>query len=280
VRAPTANVTERGIRFLRQTAMLTQRYFAIWRGDYPALLAMLGQSVLVAVLIGVLFGDLRDAEKSRPIEYARHSVNLLFLLAVTSFWFGCNNAAKEIVKERAIYTRERDFNVRPTSYYCSKLLLLLLFSGVQVVVLAGTVQLWCHPPGSIPAQWALLGCLAGAGVTLGLAISAAAPTEEMAVTLIPVAVVPQIILSDAIARVSGLSERLAQAFITAYWGNRGLDALLPKDVAAAARLEQGSYASSMFVVLAHAGAFMVIGLGVLLWQGRRGRGPAKLLRRD
>jgi ABC-type multidrug transport system ATPase subunit/pSer/pThr/pTyr-binding forkhead associated (FHA) protein len=280
VRAPTANVTERGIRFLRQTAMLTQRYFAIWRGDYPALLAMLGQSVLVAVLIGVLFGDLRDAEKSRPIEHARHAVNLLFLLAVTSFWFGCNNAAKEIVKERAIYTRERDFNVRPTSYYCSKLLLLLLFSGVQVVVLAGTVQVWCHPPGSVPAQWVLLGCLAGAGVTLGLAISAAAPTEEMAVTLIPVAVVPQIILSDAIARVSGLSERLAQAFITAYWGNRGLDALLPKDVAAAARLELGSYASSMFVVLAHAGAFMLIGLGVLLWQGRRGRGPAKLLRRD
>ena len=27
-------------------------------------------------------------------------MNLLFLLAVTSFWFGCNNAAKEIVKER------------------------------------------------------------------------------------------------------------------------------------------------------------------------------------
>ena len=47
-------------------------------------------------------------------------MNLLFLLAVTSFWFGCNNAAKEIVKERAIYTRERDFNVQVGSYYCSK----------------------------------------------------------------------------------------------------------------------------------------------------------------
>ena len=35
----------------------------------------------------------------------------MFLLAVSSFWFGCNNAAKEIVKERTIYTRERDFNL-------------------------------------------------------------------------------------------------------------------------------------------------------------------------
>ena len=67
------------------------------------------------MLLGVLFGNLdtlpRQNDKEKG-EHARRSVNLMFLLAVSSFWFGCNNAAKEIVKERTIYTRERDFNLR------------------------------------------------------------------------------------------------------------------------------------------------------------------------
>jgi ABC transport system ATP-binding/permease protein len=275
VRPPAGNVTERSRLFLRQTALLTQRYFNIWRGDFLSLLAMLGQSILVAVLMGLLFGNLTDEEKKDPFNYAQHSVNMLFLLAVTSFWFGCNNAAKEIVKERAIYTRERDFNVRPASYYCSKLFLLLLFSVVQALVLTIIVQKWCHPPGSYAGQWAVVAGLAGAGVTLGLAISAAAPTEEMAITLIPMAIVPQIILADVIARVNGASESLAMAFITVFWGNRGLDALLSKDMVEMVGLKQGSFLRSLMVVLVHAGVFAMIGLGILMWQGRRPRGTAR-----
>jgi ABC-type multidrug transport system ATPase subunit/pSer/pThr/pTyr-binding forkhead associated (FHA) protein len=277
VRPPARKPSEQGRLFLRQTALLAQRYFAIWRGDYLSLLAMLGQSILVAVLLGVLFGNLKDVTEAQA--HALRSVNLLFLLAVTSFWFGCNNAAKELVKERVIYTRERDFNVQVGSYYCSKLLLLLLFSGVQALVLAGIVQFWCHPPGSFAGQCVLLTALAGAGVALGLAISAAAPTEEMAITLIPVAVVPQIILSGVIAPLEGWSKFLAQMLITGYWGNRGLDALLSEDEVRLARLTQGTFASALLVVLAHALVFILIALGVLFWQGRGARTLGNLLRK-
>src|SRR5204862_1002015 len=106
--------------FFSQAGLLTRRYLAIWLGDYPSLLAMAGQALLVAILLGVLFGDLGKA--ADRFEHARLSVNLLFLLAVSSFWFGCNNAAKEVVKERTIYTRERAFNLLPGSYNASKLL--------------------------------------------------------------------------------------------------------------------------------------------------------------
>ncbi len=116
VRQPVSKPGEKRRTFLRQTILLTQRYFAIWRVDYLALLTMLGQSIVVAVLLGILFGQLKPVSNpSNPLDpdgtiaYARNSVNLLFLLAVTSFWFGCNNAAKEIVKERAIYTRRARF---------------------------------------------------------------------------------------------------------------------------------------------------------------------------
>ena len=85
----------------------------------------------------------------------------------------------------------------------------MLFSGMQVVVLAGIVKSWCDPPGGFAEQWLVLTCLAAAGTALGLAISAAAPTEEMAITLIPVAILPQIILSGVIAPLEGLSKLLA-----------------------------------------------------------------------
>jgi ABC-type multidrug transport system ATPase subunit/pSer/pThr/pTyr-binding forkhead associated (FHA) protein len=278
VRAGSRRLGEQGRLFLRQTALLTRRYFAIWRGDFLALLAMLGQSVLVAVLLGVLFGNL--SELAKP-ERAGRALNLLFLLAVTSFWFGCNNAAKEIVKDRVIYTRERDFNVQALSYYCSRFVLLVLFSGLQTMVLALIVRSWCDPPAALPGQCLFLLGLSVAGVALGLAISALAPTEEMAITLIPVAIIPQIILSGMIAPVKGLSQALARSLITVYWGNRGLDALLPADLAEAAfpPLEQGSVAGAFLVVCAHACVFVLAALVVLFWQGWRARGLSNLIRR-
>ncbi len=226
----------------------------------------------------ILFGQLKQvANPSNPldptgaVDYARKSVNLLFLLAVTSFWFGCNNAAKEIVKERPIYTRKRDFNIKVGSYYWSKFLLIMLFVELQVLVLAGIVNWWCGPPAGFAEQCLVLTCLAAAGVALGLAISAAAPTEEMAITLIPLAVLPQIILSGVIAPLSGLSKSMAESLITAYWGNRGLDALLTADQAHAAGVDQGTLAGAVLVVLVHTGLLILAAFAVLSWQGRRTR---------
>jgi ABC-type multidrug transport system ATPase subunit/pSer/pThr/pTyr-binding forkhead associated (FHA) protein len=274
---PAARLGQSVRLFVRQAALLTRRYASIWRGDYPALLAMLGQALLVAVLLGLLFGDLGRVEE--PFEHARRSVNLLFLLAVSSFWFGCNNAAKEIVKERTIYTRERDFNLRVGSYYTSKWLLLTAVSWVQALVLFAVVRTWCDPPGPAAGQVLVLLALSQAGVTLGLAISACSATEEMAITLIPIAVIPQIILSGTIAPLEGWSEVLALGGVSTYWGKRGLDAGLPEEVARAVPggLEQHSTGIALLVLLAHAAAGMAVALAVLHWQShRRGRLAALL----
>jgi ABC-type multidrug transport system ATPase subunit/pSer/pThr/pTyr-binding forkhead associated (FHA) protein len=266
--------------YLRQTALVTRRYAAIWRGDSLSLLAMAGQALVVAVLLGLVFGNLDKVR--RPDEHAGRSVNLMFLLAVSSFWFGCNNAAKEIVKERTIFRRERDFNLRVESYFTSKLLLLTAFSWLQTILLIGVIRVWCHPPGSTVIELAVLLTLALTGVTLGLAISAAAATEEMAITLIPMAVIPQIILSGSIAPLEGLSRLLALLGVSTYWGKRGLDACLPEEVAQAvlpSGLEQHSTGVAVLVLLAHAAACIVVSLLMLHMQNRRRRALATLLGR-
>jgi ABC-type multidrug transport system ATPase subunit len=150
--------TRTAVNPFRQAWILTRRYVAVWRGDPPALLAMLGQSLLVALLLGTVFGPLGDVEN--PAERAQRTVNLFFLLNVSCFWFGCNNAAKELVKERVIYSRERDFNLRLDSYYASKFLVLVLVALAQVTLLFGIVRAWCGPSGSALGLWLTLAPLA------------------------------------------------------------------------------------------------------------------------
>src|SRR5262249_41867306 len=58
---------------------------------------------------------------------------LVYLLVVTVLWFGCNNAAKEIIKEEAVYTRERAVNLGIFPYLASKFVVLSLFSVLQVL---------------------------------------------------------------------------------------------------------------------------------------------------
>ena len=193
---------------LRQARILTRRYVAIWGGNRLALLAMLGQAVVVALLLGAVFGRLSYVVE--PIDRAIRTGNLLVLLNVSCFWFGCNNAAKELVKERVIYERERDFNLRIDTYYASKFVILVLIGLLQVSVLFGIVRFWCGPPGSVVGQWCVLVTLATAGTALGLLISALAKTEEVAAALVPVAVMPQIILAGVIAPLSGFPEWLAK----------------------------------------------------------------------
>ena len=82
-----------------------------------------------------------------------------------------------------------------------------------------------------------------------------------------------------IAPLEGWSKFLAQTFITAYWGNRGLQALLSRDDAKAMELDVGSLWASALVVLAHAAVFVLIALGVLCWQGRGSRAVGALIRR-
>ena len=58
---------------------------------------------------------------------------------VASVWFGTSNAAREIVKERSIYLRERMVNLGLLNYVMSKFMLLALFCVVQCAMLLAIV---------------------------------------------------------------------------------------------------------------------------------------------
>ncbi|HUE14201.1 MAG TPA: FHA domain-containing protein [Planctomycetaceae bacterium] len=251
-----------GASLLRQTSILIRRYASILRGDPQALLATLGQGLLIAVLLGLVFGNL--ANISNPVERVQRTVNLELLLAISCFWLGCNAAAKELVKERVIFHRERDFNLRVSAYFASKLLLLAAIGIVQAALLWGIVQALCRLPGSPALQWLTLSTLAVAGTTIGLLISAIARSEELATALVPIVVIPQIILAGAIAPLNGLTRWVAQGFVSVYWAQQALEQLLPQADLTLLGKTNGNWRRPLAIVLTHMVVSVVLAVVVLL----------------
>lgn len=249
-----------------QASVLMRRYLAIWRGNIPALITLCGQSVLVAGLLCLVFGHLEAL--NNPVERVQRTVNLLFLMTVSSFWFGCNTAAKELVKERVIFARERGFNLRVESYLGSKVAVLLLIGLLQVTVLFTLVRVGCGPPGSPFLQWLALVAMMCAGTGMGLLISAMSKTEEVAAALVPIAVIPQIILAGVIAPLSGLSKAIAWTAVTCYHGQGGVEALLPDADRALLALADRTLVGCLLAAAIHAAVFGAITFVLLYRQSR------------
>ncbi|WP_088256541.1 ABC transporter permease [Fimbriiglobus ruber] len=220
------------------------------------------QILLVAVLMVMVFGRLPDIDN--PIERGQKTVSLLFLLAVSSFWLGCNNSAKELVKERIIFLRERDFNLRVDSYYLSKFVVMVGIGLLQILLLLGIVRVACDPAGSLLGQKLILSLLAVTGTTVGLFISSAPRTEEIATALVPVAVLPQIVLAGVIAPLSSAPKFVAKVFITSYSGQRSLESLLPAADVAFLKREDAIVVGALSFVLGHVVIFSALTYYLLL----------------
>jgi hypothetical protein len=169
----------------------------------------------------------------------RYTYMLLFMIVVIVLWLGCNNASKEIVKEEAIYGRERAVNLGILPYLSSKFLLLSIVTVLQVALLMGLVygafellQYWDKGPFQAPpleyrldylGQFAVLSILAMSGVAIGLLLSSCVSSPDRANALLPYVLIPQIILGGGILAVKdGPLYWLAVAFSPAYWAFRGL----------------------------------------------------------
>lgn len=169
----------------RQSAILADRYLDLWLGDLPTLLLLIAQAPVIAALCVLVWGGIE-----------RDTASLHFVLCLTSVWFGCINACREIVKERSILERERLFGLSVTAYVLSKARVLLVLDGIQVALLLGVVEARIGLRGNLAWQaLALMGC-AAAGTGLGLLISALSRRQERAVSAVPLLILPQILFSE------------------------------------------------------------------------------------
>jgi ABC-type multidrug transport system ATPase subunit/pSer/pThr/pTyr-binding forkhead associated (FHA) protein len=201
-------------RAFHQFTILLNRGTRLLLADRRNLLMAATQCVVIGSLIGLAFANFGEEFQQTP-----STVALLMLLGLASLWLGCNGASKEIVGELAIYQRERDVNLSTGAYVLSKFVVAGAFTVIQLAAVLILTDIFAERlPGTFAAQVWVLSLASLLGTAMGLLISAAANTRDQANTVVPMALVPQLILSGSLVpNLPKWIDALAQTFISAYW---------------------------------------------------------------
>ncbi|GAK50390.1 ABC transporter related protein [Candidatus Moduliflexus flocculans] len=163
---------------------------------------------------------------------ANRRAAVFFLLIASSIWFGVINACREIVDERAVLKREVKSTLRTSSYLLAKVAFLGWVCLKQVALLMLIVMLpnWLFGLNIAPnalkrllvaselvtqiAWLSLFGILwltAICASWIGLAISAFSPTQRVALTAVPLVIIPQLLLGGLIRPMKNID--LANSFM-------------------------------------------------------------------
>lgn len=203
---------------LTQWWTLLRRNLVLRTRDRAQLIITLLQAPLFALLIALVFGAVKEAPKLADVlataapglaaamakaqqDFGELSGNLTgieFLLVVAAIWFGCNNAARDVVGEWSIFQRERMVNLKLPSYVLSKFAVLFGLCVFQCLALLTIVFFACGLKGSFLREAGVLCVASLVGAALGLAISARSSTTETAIALLPVVLLPIITLGGGI----------------------------------------------------------------------------------
>jgi len=212
---PTGRAAKRNrlgvIGSANQWLTLSRRYFEVLLKDKLNLFILFAQAPIIALLTFFVLGN------DRPRDF------VYFVLALVAVWFGTSVSAREIVRERAIYSRERMVNLGLLPYFGSKMTILGVIVALQCVMLFVPLKfldlLGAMPmPGEmagLPQLWAML-LTAGVGIALGLFISALVKTSEMATSMVPLILIPQILFSGLVGVPAGISKPIS-LLVPAAW---------------------------------------------------------------
>ena len=206
---------------VRQLFTLARRYKEVLFRDKVNLAILFGQAPLIALLTALVTG----AKDPRDFP--------LFMLALVAIWFGTSVASREIIRERPVYNRERMVNLGLLPYVGSKLLILSFIVSAQCILLFVTLKLLdflspaiaaIHPDSAFTMPGYLFGApqlivmiMTGiVGVVVGLFISAIVKTSEMATSLVPLILIPQLLFAGLVGLPVGLA-KVAGLAMPATW---------------------------------------------------------------
>ena len=199
---PAAPLSKRQTRAAatRQWRILTQRYAELLWRDRVNLGLLLAQAPVVALLLTLV----TPTDTYTPPQFGS-TQQVLFMLTLAAIWFGTINAAREIVKERPVYLRERMVNLRVWPYVLSKFSVLAALSVVQALALLTIVSIKTN---QMPSQGILfptflemyvsLILTSLAGVAGGLLVSSMVSSADRAMSIVPVVLIAQVIFSGSV----------------------------------------------------------------------------------
>ena len=190
---------------LLQLRVLSARYLKLFVNDKQRLLLLLIQAPLLAVLISFV----ADGKQFEQYEMTK---SLLFALSCSAFWVGMLNSIQEICKERSIMKREYMTGLSLSAYVSSKIIVLGLMCLLQSFMITGIFSAMI----GLPEEGVLMNAFAEVLITtfitalastaMGLLVSSLFTNADRAMTVAPILLMPQILFSGLIFKLSGATE--------------------------------------------------------------------------
>lgn len=208
----TIRLSRKSESSLRQFGVLCSRYGKLILNDRQRLLMLLAQAPILALLISFV------ANEQQFIQY-EITKSLLFALSCSAFWLGMLNAIQEICKERTILRREYMTGLRLGPYLLSKITVLGVLCGVQSLLLTGVFALLVGMPEHSVLLPPFLEILTTTFLTalssaaMGVLVSALFTNPDRAMTAAPILLMPQILFSGLIFKLTGVTELLSLAAV-------------------------------------------------------------------
>jgi ABC transport system ATP-binding/permease protein len=209
---------------LRQTRTLTSRYLSLISADKRNTLLLFAQGPILGLLMLVAFGS--DNLVPGSPGAAANATTVLLALTLAVSYLGASNSIREIVKERPILIRERSVGLSVTAYVLSKVVVLGLITIAESFVLCYIALLRQGGPhqGVVLAngrlEIALVVSMTGlAAMALGLLVSAMSGNADKVLTILPIILFAQFVLSGAAFPVRGVPGLDEIAYLSgARWG--------------------------------------------------------------
>ncbi|MBA4015600.1 MAG: hypothetical protein C0483_00280 [Pirellula sp.] len=185
---------------VQQCITLVRRSLTIKIADRWNTVILLAQAPIVAMLVIVVFGEhaRQQITSESWLRTTGATAVTVFLLCLSSLWFGCSNAVREIVGEWAIFQRERMVNLQLPAYVASKLIVGAILCTIQCAVLLIAARWGCGLRAPIASSFLIMMLTACTGVGIGLIISAVARTQEVAMALLPLVLIPMVIFGGTL----------------------------------------------------------------------------------
>lgn len=172
--------------FAYQTRVLADRYFEVFLADLTNLFFLIFQPLAVAGCVGLIW----QGQRTSDILY--------FVILFSSIFFGCVNACREIVKEKAIYQRERLVGLNLMAYLSSKVFVLAVMGLAQIILFYVGIRFFMPLPGNpLLLCLTLYGALLS-GSCLGLLVSSVVATDVVALACVPICLIPQLLFSELV----------------------------------------------------------------------------------
>jgi ABC-type multidrug transport system ATPase subunit len=213
----------------RQFSQLALRYAEILVRDRRNLVLLILQAPILAFLLAILVGPDSLLPAPEDPQATGEADKVMLLMALSAIWLGTINASREVVKEFDIWRREHLAGIDIAPYFASKLAPLAALAAFQNALFLAVLAVRLEFPDNgalmawIPEAYLTLLLASVTSIAMGLAISAWSSSEERAMTIVPLALIPQILFAGTIFGLSGVTDLMAALF-TSRWTVQALGA--------------------------------------------------------